>query len=115
MMDGPTTAEGLLLCDLQGRVQVVNLTEIAQMTDEERKDEDGILYDLRTLLINPRYLRIVVNMPDLLKLGENIALKIEAEHVTALSAWQPQTPRDCWGMLRQAFSIKEAGRVAQVL
>ena len=48
-VDMPTSPEGLLLVDLRGNYQVVNLTEIAQFSNEERRDENGILYDLQNL------------------------------------------------------------------
>ena len=102
-IDVPGLQQGIFLGDLRGNYQVVNLSEISTFTDEERRDEDGVLYDIRTLLVNPRYLRIVENVGDLVKFAERIFLKLDPEQVTPLYAWHPRMGRDLWGAIRYEF------------
>ena len=102
-MDYPDLHEGMLLGNLRGDCQVINLTEVAAMADEEKRDEEGILRDLYVLLTNSRLLRIVENVGDLIKFGERVFWKLDADQFTPIHVWHPQMPKGVWGGVKYEF------------
>ena len=110
-VDLPSLQEGLLLGDLRGNLQLINLQEICRMSDEERRAENGPLYDVRTLLVDDKYLRIVDNVPDLMKFCERIFVKLKPEQVTGLASWHPKMETDLWGGIKYEFPNRYASWV----
>ena len=110
-VDLPSLQEGLLLGDLRGNLQLINLQEICRMSDEERRAENGPLYDVRTLLVDDKYLRIVDNVPDLVKFCERIFVKLKPEQVTGLASWHPKMETDLWGGIKYEFPTRYASWV----
>ena len=102
-VDIPALQEGLLIADLQGNAQLLNMTEILQMTDEERRNESGELQDIRSLLTDSNRLKIVENVADLVRFGERIFMKLDAGQFTSLQAWHPQMGCDFMGSIRYEF------------
>ena len=87
-IDLPPLQEGLLIMNLRGDAQVVNLTEISGMTDEERKNNE-YLRDLGTLFLDPKTFKIVNGVDDLLKFGGRVHVPIKAEEFVELRSWEP--------------------------
>ena len=65
----------------------MNLDEISNMTDEERRTNE-LLHDLGALLMDPKMLRITDGLEDLAKFGNRIHLSLEGEDLVALRTWQ---------------------------
>ena len=105
-MDMPERHDALFLGDLRGNLQVINLGEVEEMTKEEKTNNDGPLYDIRTLLTNQNYLRIVEQAAEVLKLGERLGIDLDPTKFTPLQFWHPKMPRDIWGSLKFEFPAK---------
>ena len=73
------------------------------MTDEERRLEEGMLQDLRTLMVDPRLFKVVENLADLSRLGDRIFVKIDPANFTSLQSWHPKMVKDFWGAIRYEF------------
>ena len=102
-MDSPGKHEALFLGDLRGNSQLIDLKEVEEMTDEEKRDDNGPLHYIHTLLTNQKYLRIVEHAPELVKLGEQFGIELDPEKFTPLMLWHPGMPRDIWGALKLEF------------
>ena len=81
--------EGIAICNLRGDAQFINLTEISAMTEEERRQGE-ILNDLKTLLSDPNTFKIVDNVANLVRFGERVFHRLEAEGFVGLDSWHPK-------------------------
>ena len=88
-IDLPSLQEGLLVGNLRGEGQLVNLTEISKMTDDERR-HDVLLGDVKTLLTDPHVFKIVEGMADMVRLGERIFQRLSTEDCVSLDVWHPE-------------------------
>ena len=88
-VDLPALQEGLVICNLRGESQLINLSEISKMADDERRS-DARLEDLKTLIADPNTFKIVEGVSDLEKLGERIFQKVKTEDLVPLSGWHPK-------------------------
>ena len=88
-VDLPALQEGILMCNLRGGCQLVNLSEISLMEDEERRHDD-VLKDLKTLLEDPKTFKIVEGVGDLVRLGERIHQSLNPTDFLALDSWHEE-------------------------
>ena len=87
-LDEPTAPEAMLLLDLENNVQLINLVEIGTMTEEERLTDEYLL-DLKALLEDPKMVKVVERIADLMKFGECIRHPFAAENFVTLEEWYP--------------------------
>ena len=85
-MDLPTLQEALIVCDLRGGAQMIKLTEISSMSDEEKRNSE-LLEDIKTLIADPKMFKVVENVVDLVRLGERIFHRIDVEEFVPLDTW----------------------------
>ena len=102
-IDIPALQEGLLIANLRGNVFIIDLSSISGMSDDERRSENGVLQDVRTLLLNPTHLKVVDNVTDVLHLGERIFAKLDVSSFTPLQGWHPRMGKDFYGCVRYEF------------
>ena len=87
-VDVQALQEGLVIVNLKGETQLVNLTELTKMTDDERKN-DELVRDLGTLLLDPKTLKIVNGMEDLMRFAQRVHFSLETDGFVALRNWHP--------------------------
>ena len=81
--------EGILFGNLRGEFQLINLSEVSAMSDDERRNDERLM-DLKTLLDDPKTFKVVERLPDLLKFGERVSHRLEADKFAALEDWHPK-------------------------
>ena len=101
-VDSPALQEGLLIGNLRGEAQLVNLTEISGMSSEERRNEES-LTDLKSLFDDPKTFKIVEGAADLIKLGERIHHRLDPTAFLALDTWYPELRRGFLPTVKSEF------------
>ena len=89
LIDEPTLPEALLMTDLAGNTQLLNLIEINLMSDDEKRTDEHLL-DLKTLFEDPKTVKIVENVAEIIKLGERMCNPLAAESFVTIEEWNPK-------------------------
>ena len=89
----------------EGGSQIINLTEISTMTDDERREEESLV-NVKSLLEDPKTLKIVKGVADLVRLGERIHHRLEPEDFVALNSWHPKLRNVFLSTVRYAYRGK---------
>ena len=87
-VDLPALQEAILIGNLRGDSQLINLTEVSAMGDEERKNHEH-LRDLGTLLLDPKTIKVVNGVEDLMRFCSRVHFSVDRDDLVALKSWHP--------------------------
>ena len=107
----PLLQEGLLLCGLSGEAVVVDLSEISNMSADQRR-QDTYLLDIKAILMDDHALMVVDQVDDLVQFGKRIFAPMKDEDYLDLRYWHPQIPDEYCATIRYEFPERFMNLVA---
>ena len=103
--DDPSLPEALITVNLEGKVQLVRLTKIQSMTEEQKKMDECLL-DLKVMLDDPHLVKVIENVADVIKFGERVHHEWVAESFLTLEEWTPELRPGFFPTIKQGYHGK---------